>query len=227
VKKRFLSTSILAGGLLWLHAPVAQAKDSHPFGTHDEPVLPANDPDGGLVITPLTAQKLPPKLFHVGHVGETGQPKREALLALFTIFQTQYACDEARKIVPASPWQASGLVDLTATITQEPANGLYLLGPDAARCVFLKADGQNLTPVGATLHTLACKIGLQEWGDATGAVQKSPLYQPVVLPLPPRPDAPTRDAFLAALRAGQTFDIVVQDVGPGAPPVPTVYKLLW
>ncbi|MBW8782821.1 MAG: hypothetical protein JF599_13170 [Verrucomicrobia bacterium] len=226
MKNRLLTLSLLAGGLLCLHAPAVQAKASHPFGTHDEPVLPANTADS-LVITPLTAEKLPPKIFHVGHVGETGQPKREALLAFFAVFQTQYAWDEARKIVPAAPWQASGLVDLTATITQEPANGVYLLGPDATRCVFLKTDEQNLTPVGATLHTLACKTGLQEWGDATGAVLKSPLYQPVVLPLPSRPDAPPRDAFLAALRAGQTFDILVQEAGPGASPSPAVYKLVW
>jgi hypothetical protein len=218
---------LLAGGLLCLHAPVVQAKDAHPFGTHDEPVLPANDSDARLAITPLTTQTQPAKIFHVGHVGETGQPKRETLLALFAVFQTQYAWDETRKIVPAAPWQTFGLVDLTATITQAPVNGVYLLGPDAARCVFLKTDGQNLAPVGGTLHTLACKIGLQEWGDAAGAVLKSPLYQPVTLPLPSRPDAPTRDAFLAALRAGQTFDIVVQETGSGASPTPTVYKLIW
>lgn len=198
---------------------------SSPFGTHDQPVIPAPVADD-FAVTPLTLSK---KIFKVGHVGEPGQPKREELLAAFTAFQTQYAVDAAGKITAVAPWKDDGLAEITGTLQQDPQNGLYLLGPDAAHCIFIKAPEKRAAPwaVGDKLHVFAYKTGLQTWTSEEGAEQKSPLYEEVALPLPVQPAAPTREQFLAALRAGQTFDVLTIKSAASPKPAFVLQKISW
>ena len=207
---------------------LAHAKPINPFGTRDQPVFAAKEVSD-LVITPVPIGKLPAKLFKVGHVGETGQPKREELLAAFTAFQTQYAVGTDGNIVDAAPWKDAGLAEISVTLRQEPDAGFYMLGVDATHCILLKAPDASTWTVGQKIRLLAYMSGGQEWTDAAGVVQKAPLYEALILPLSAaQPNAPTREQFIAALRAGQSFTILIQDpAARGEPRGPVVQKLFW
>ena len=206
----------------------AHAKTSSPFGTRDQPVFSTKE-ISDLVITPLPIGKLPVKSFKVGHVGETGQPKREELLAVFNAFQTQYTVGIDGKIIEATPWKTNGLAEISVTLRQEPTSGFYMLGVDAAHCILLKAPASSAWAVGQKIRLLAYMAGTQEWTDTSGAVQKAPLYEALVLPLPSaQPEAPTREQFIAALRAGQSFTVLIQDPSArGDKNGPVVQKLSW
>lgn len=199
---------VAIGGVLAL--PLAHAKPANAFGTRDQPAFVTKE-ISDLVITPVLLGKLPVQPFKVGHVGEPGQPKREELLAAFSAFQTQYVIGADGKIIEATPWKTNGLVEISVTLRQEPASGFYMLGEDAAHCIILKAPDASDWTVGQKIRLLAYMTGTQEWTGAAGAVQKSPLYEALVLPLSAaQPNAPTREQFIAALRAGQSFTILIQ-----------------
>ena len=224
--RRFLP-SVLIAGLLALITSCAQAAD-HPFGTPDQPVIVPPDVEG-LVVTLVTVETLPVKIFKVGHVGEPGQPARKELLDIFTIFQTQYAAAPDGKIIPVASWKDEGLTQISCTLQQEPQNGFYLLGPDAIHCILLKAPVPSVWAIGDKLDLLACKTGVQSWTTADGTERKSPVYEQLSLPLTAaQPAAPTREQFLAALRAGQTFTLVIQEKAPSDKHAKLIaQKLVW
>jgi hypothetical protein len=65
---------------------------------------------------------------------------------------------------------------------------------------------------GTKVKTLVYQTGEQTWLDPMGTIQKSPLYRELILPLKeatPRP--PAREQFVAALRTGQKFDVLVNE----------------
>jgi len=204
------------------------AKPPSPFGTRDQPVFAAKE-ISDLVITLVPIEKLATKTLRFGHVGEPGQPKREELLAAFNAFQTQYTVSTDGKIVEAAPWKDNGLAEISVTLRQEPAAGFYMLGVDAAHCILLKAPDESTWAVGQKIRLLAYTTGVQEWTDTAGTVQKAPLYEALVLPLPSAlPDAPTRKQLITALRAGQSFDVIMPPTGSTAENSrPVVQKLVW
>ncbi len=206
----------------------AHAKPSSPFGTREQPVLAAKEIND-LVITPVPIEKLATKTLRFGHIGEPGQPKREELLAAFTAFQTQYTLGTDGKITEAAPWKDNGLAEISVTLRQESAAGFYMLGGDAAHCILLKAPDTSTWAVGQKIHLIAYMTGMQEWTDTTGTVQKAPIYEAVVLPLPySLPDAPTRKQLITALRAGQSFDVIMQPTGSIVEDSrPVVQQLVW
>ncbi len=211
-----------------LMASAASAKDESFFGTRDQPVATA-PVTGDLVVVPVLAEKLPQKTFKIGHVGEPGQPAHEDLSLVFKAFQAQYTAGQDGKILSAVPWKDSGLFEITVTLQQDSQQGLYLLGNDAAHCIFVKTSESTAWVVGEKLHLYAYQTGLQEWTDAAGTVQKSSLYEPVVFPFSSvRQDSPTRKQFVAALRAGQSFTVLVPEAGgKDSPPRLIVQKLIW
>ena len=187
------------------------AQTSRLFGDINPPVAPSA-PSDDLVVKTIAVNKLPRKVFKVGRTGETGQPTREALAALFFAFQGQYALDESGKIIPDAPWTGSSLATISATIQQEANNGFHLLGTTPANFIVVKFDASEPPAPGSKIKTFACKAGEQTWSDPQGVSRQSPLYQQVVLPLKEttlRP--PTRKQFIAALRSGQTFDVLVKE----------------
>ena len=202
----------LLGAFLALCAVAVAAEPRHGlFGDPTPPSGPVTLVDD-LVITPIAWEKLPRKPFKVGRVGEPGQPKRDALVVLFSAFQSQYALDDSGKIVPAAPWNGIALASITTTIRQNAAEGLYLLGASVTHCAVFKPADPEPIAVGTKLKTFAYQTGTQTWLDPQGTEQKSPLYQELVLPLKEsttRP--PAREQFLDALRAGQKFDVLTKD----------------
>lgn len=208
-----LLPAALVASLVVLAMPFAQAA-AHPFGTPDQPIIVPPDAEG-LVVTPVTVDTLPLKTFKIGRVGEPGQPTRKDLLDVFTIFQTQYTTASDGKISLAAPWKDDGVTQISLTLQQEPQNGFYLLGPDASHCIFLKVPSPCAWAIGDKLDLLACKTGVQTWTTADGTERKSPVYEQLSLPLiAAQPAAPTREQFLAALRAGQTFTLIIQEKAP-------------
>jgi hypothetical protein len=220
-------TSLLALSLL---SPLAALHAATPFGTPDQPVVSLENLDD-LVITPVEIESLPKQAIKVGHVGEPGQPGREALLAAFTAFQAQYAADVSGKLTVATPWKDNGLVQISATLHQEPQNGIYLLGASAAHCVFVRTSATSAWQVGDKIQILAYKKGSQKWAESgdTDNVQKTPVYEQVKFPLVSTQfDPPTREQFIAALRAGQSFTILIEQKGPAdEQPHLVVQKLSW
>jgi len=204
------------------------AKPSSPFGTRDQPVFAAKE-ISDLMITPVPIAKLATKTLRFGHVGEPGQPKREELLAAFNAFQTQYTVGSDGKITEAAPWKDNGLAEISVTLRQEPAAGFYMLGLDAAHCILLKAPEAPTWAVGQKIHLFAYATGVQEWTDTAGAVQQAPLYEALVFPLPSAlPDAPTRKQLITALRAGQSFDVIMPPTGSTAEnSKPVAQQLAW
>jgi hypothetical protein len=194
----------------WASIAVAEPRSSL-FGDPTPPKGSAALVDD-LVVTPIAWEKLPRKPFKVSRVGEPNQPKREALVALFTAFQSQYALDDSGKIVPAAPWTGTALATLSTTIRQDAVEGLYLLGASVAHCVVFKPAATEPLAVGTKLKATVYQSGTQTWLDPQGTEQKTPLYDELVLPLKnltSRP--PAREQFLDALRAGQKFDVLTQD----------------
>jgi hypothetical protein len=165
-----------------------------------------------LVVTPIVWEKLPRKPFKVSRVGEPNQPKREALVALFSAFQSQYALDDSGKIIASAPWASASLATLSTTLRQDAVEGLYLLGASVRHCVVFKPAATEPLAIGTKLKTFVYQAGIQTWLDPQGTEQKTPLYQELVLPLKePAARPPTREQFLDALRAGQKFDVLIKD----------------
>ncbi len=165
-----------------------------------------------LVVTPIVWEKLPRKPFKVGRIGEPNQPKREALVALFSAFQSQYALEDSGKIIAAAPWTGASLAKLSTTLRQDAVEGLYLLGASVAHCVVFKPAATEPLAIGTKLKTFVYQSGTQTWLDPQGTEQKTPLYQELVLPLKePKARPPTREQFLDALRAGQKFDVLTKE----------------
>jgi hypothetical protein len=205
-----------------------QTSAENPFGSREQPVL-ADKAANDLVITTVQPAKLPKTTFRFSRVGEPGQPKHEELLAVFAAFQAQYSVGQDGKITASPPWKDSGLTEITVTLQQEPQQGLYLLGANAEHCVFVKASESSTWTTGDKLHLYARKTGQQEWTNANGTAQKSPLYEQVLFPQPAaQSDAPTRAQLIVALRSGQSFDILIPQPGStGACPSLVVQKLVW
>jgi len=226
-RHNLFSTALLC---LISFSPLVTLKAAAPFGTPDQPVVSIENPDD-LVITSVEIESLPKQVLKIGHVGEPGQPKREDLLAAFTAFQAQYSVDISGKLTPSTPWKDSGLVQISTTLRQEPQNGIYLLGASAAHCIFVRTAAKVSWQVGEKIHLLAYKRGAQKWAnsDEDGSVQKTPVYEQVIFPLVSTQfDPPTRDQFIAALRAGQTFTILIQEKGAAdEQPHLVVQKLVW
>lgn len=203
----------LLGALLalgWASTLAAEPRSSL-FGDPKPPAGSTTLADD-LVVTPIAWEKLPRKPFKVSRVGEPNQPKREALVALFTAFQSQYTLDDSGKIVPSAPWTGTALATLSTTLRQDAVEGLYLLGASVAHCIVFKPAATEPLAVGTKLKTTVYQSGTQTWFDPQGAEQKTPLYHELVLPLKeltPRP--PAREQFLEALRTGQKFDVLTQD----------------
>jgi hypothetical protein len=194
----------------WVSTVAAEPR-SNLFG---DPTPPAGSTSlvDDLVLTPIVWEKLPRKPFKVSRVGEPNQAKREALVALFSAFQSQYALDDSGKIIAAAPWTGASLATLTTTLRQDAVEGLYLLGASVAHCVVFKPSLAEPLAIGTKLKTFAYSSGMQTWLDPQGAEQKTPLYLELVLPLStssPRP--PTREQFREALRAGQKFDVLTKE----------------
>jgi hypothetical protein len=194
----------------WVSTVAAEPRSSL-FGDPTPPAGSATLADD-LIVTPIVWEKLPRKPFKVSRVGEPNQPKREALVGLFSAFQSQYALDDSGKIIAAAPWTGASLATLTTTLRQDAVEGLYLLGASVAHCVVFKPSLAEPLAIGTKLKTFAYSSGMQTWLDPQGAEQKTPLYLELVLPLStasPRP--PTREQFLEALRAGQKFDVLTKE----------------
>ncbi|MBC8040173.1 MAG: hypothetical protein H7Y06_06500 [Opitutaceae bacterium] len=202
----------LLSAFLALGAVALAAEPRHSlFGDPTPPVGSATLLDD-LIVTPVVWEKLPRKPFKVSRVGEPNQPKREALVALFSAFQSQYSLDDSAKIVPAAPWTGTTLATLSTTLRQDAVEGLYLLGASAAHCVVFKPTAPEPLVIGTKLKIFVYQSGTQTWLDPQGSEQKSPLYQELVLPLKdPTPRPPARDHFLEALRSGQKFDVLTQE----------------
>lgn len=211
-----------------LMTSAASAKDKSLFGTRDQPMTTAPDA-GDLVIAPVLAEKLPQKIFKIGRVGEPGQPTHEELAVAFKTFQAQFSADQDGKILRALPWKDSKLFKITVTLQQDSQHGLYLLGNDAAHCIFVKTSEPTTWVVGDKILLYAYQTGQQEWSDAAGTAQKSPLYEPVAFPFSTvRPDSPTRKQFVAALRLGQSFAVLIAETGStGTPARLIAQKLIW
>lgn len=181
------------------------------FGDPTPPAGPVTAADD-LAVTPVVWEKLPRKPFKVSRVGEPNQPTREALIALFGAFQSQYALAGSDKIIPAAPWTGAPLARLSTTLRQGDVEGFYLLGASAAHCVVFKPAAPEPLAIGTKLKTFAYQSGQQTWLDPQGTEQKSPFYQELALPLKePTPHPPAREQFLDALRAGQKFDVLIKD----------------
>ena len=211
---------------------ISQAENSSPFGTREQPLVSATD-QSDLKITAVPITAFLEKLLRLGQIGSPDQPQREELLAAFTAFQTQYIVNSLGAIVSAAPWTDNGLTKITVTLQQAPQEGLYLLGGDADHCIFIKANNPTLWTVGERISVLAYKTGEQEWTDFNSVVHKSALYQQITLPLSSiqQPAAPTREQFIAALRAGQTFvDLMPIKTKPGETMTTSAFmvqKLIW
>ena len=196
----------------WASTVAAEPRSSL-FGDPTPPAGSATLVDD-LTVTPIVWGGIPRKPFKVGRIGEPNQPKREALVALFTAFQSQYALDDSGKIIPAAPWIGTALATLSTTLRQDAVDGLYLLGASVAHCVVFKPAAPEPLVVGTKLKTLVYQTGTQTWLDPQGTEQKTPLYHELILPLKDltsRP--PAREQFLDALRAGQKFDVLTKDGG--------------
>jgi hypothetical protein len=202
----------LLGAFLALGTVAVSAETRH--GLFGDPTPPHGSATlvDDLVITPIAWEKLPRKPFKVSRVGEPNQPKREALVALFSAFQSQYALDDSGKIISIAPWTGASLATLTTTLRQDAVEGLYLLGASVAHCVVFKPSLAEPLAIGTKLKTFVYSSGMQTWLDPQGAEQKTPLYLELVLPLStPSPRPPTREQFLEALRAGQKFDVLTKE----------------
>jgi hypothetical protein len=198
---------LIAMGVTTLHAKPSK-------GLFGDPTPPPGSTTlvDDLVVTPISWEKLPRKPFKVRRVGEPNQPKRETLVALFSAFQSQYALDDAGKIVPAAPWTGASLATLSTTLRQDAVEGFYLLGASVAHCVVFKPAAPEPLIIGTKLKTLAYQSGMQTWLDPQGSEQKTPLYLELVLPLKdPTPRPPSREQFLEALRTGQKFDLLTKE----------------
>lgn len=176
---------------------------------------PSGDPFSIVDAAPFDLGR--PVEFRVSKVQD--EKKRTELLRLFELFQAQYSSVVTDLIIPIEPFGPDPkFVYIEGTIHQHVGDNLYVFSRafnQAFDPVMLQARPGTVWMEKQWVAVYAYHAGVSDWTDTRDAARRSPLFKVLdVTAFKPHPHSPTREAFLAALKAGARFPVVVPEKEP-------------
>jgi len=145
--------------------------------------------------------------FHVSNVGQAQKAEtRDKLLAVFAEFQKHYTANAQGKIVPQN--LPTGTQEINGVITQVVSPKVYILASGSAgvsgNAIKVTTVDNHDWKVSNSTALFVLPVGMTSYVNGDGARTFALSFVEV-----PGTTPPTHEQFLAALKAGQSFNVSV------------------